>query len=262
MTMLTYAVNHVDLYLLVLMRIAGFIGTAPVLSTRVWPMWAKVGLAGCTALWMAPTIHGSVPSSFTEPGAYLLDALRETATGMFLGMIANLIVSAVTVAGQAFDVQIGFSSAVLFDPQVGTSMGLSASLLTWIFTMYLLGIGGLDGLLLSMMNSYRFIPLAGWHLPTDTPHVLAELMGVMMSIGLQMVAPLLVALLMSDITFALLSRAVPQMNVFVVGLPAKLFVGLGVFAGIMPGVIYVMNQLFSALFQQMNGIFNWLGGAT
>lgn len=256
----TFVLSHLPLYLLVLMRIAGFIGTAPILSTRVWPMWTKVGLAALTALWVAPTLHVSVPNPAQNPGMFIADALRETATGMFLGFVASILISAVTIAGQVFDVQIGFSSAVLFDPAAGESIGLTASFLTWVFTMYFLGIGGLDGLLLTFMNSYNFIPCATWILPTDAGVVLSHIMGVMMTVGIQLVAPLLVALLLSDVTFALLSRAVPQMNVFVVGMPAKLFVGLSLFAIVMPGTVYVMGQLFQEMFQELSGVLSWLGG--
>lgn len=260
MSMWQYALSNYPVYLLVLLRMAGFIGTSPFLSMQAWPAPAKVGLAAFTALWVAPTLHVTVPNPFTNAGVFVVDALTETVTGMFLGMVASMMVSAVTIAGQAFDIDIGFSSAVLFDPSAGASVGISSSFLSWIFTVFFLGIGGLDGLMLALMKSYQFIPLGVLYFPSNTWSVLSAILGLAMTIGIQMVAPMLVAMLLSDLTFALLSRAVPQMNVFIVGFPAKLFVGLTLFAAVMPGVVYVMNQLFQVMFAQLNGVLLWLGG--
>lgn len=260
MTMEAFALNHYSLFLLVLMRVVAFVAVAPILSTRVWPMWTKLGLAAFTALWMAPTLHTTVPDAVLNPGMFIVDALREAIVGIFLGIVANILIAAISVAGQAFDVQIGFSSAVLFDPALSTSMGITSSFLNWTFMMYFLGVGGLDGLLLTLMDSYQFVPIATWHLPHDAGAVLTSMMGVAMTLGVQLVAPLLVAMLLSDITFALLSRAVPQMNVFVVGLPAKLFAGLSLFAIVMPGAVYVMNRIFQSVFQELSSVLTWLGG--
>lgn len=260
MSMWEFAVAHYPIYLLVLLRMVGFIGTSPFLSMRSWPAFAKIGLAAFTALWVAPTLHVTSPDPFSNPGTFVVDALKETVTGMFLGIVASMMVSAITVAGQIFDIDIGFASAVLFDPSAGAAVGISSSFLSWMFTVYFLGIGGLDGLMLALMKSYHFIPFATLFFPPDTIKVLSSVLGLTMTIGIQMVAPMLVAMLLSDMTFALLSRAVPQMNVFVVGLPAKLFVGLTLFAAVMPGVVYVMNQLFQSMFQQLDGVLVWLGG--
>lgn len=81
-----------------------------------------------------------------------------------------------------------------------------------------------------------------------------------MAVALEVAAPLFAALLLTDITFALLSRAVPQMNVFVVGLPVKLLVGLAVMAAAMPGLVYLFGRVFSWLFSELDTTLQWLGG--
>lgn len=258
--MLAYALNHYAAYLLVLLRIVAFIGTSPVLSIRIWPNPAKLGLAAFIAMWVAPTVNGQVPSPFMDPGNYILIALAETAIGMLLGFMATMVFSAVTIAGQIFDVQIGLSSATLFDPSQNQSESLTASLQSLLFTLYFLGVNGLDGLVLAIMNSYQLVPIGHFHLHNGLWQLLTTVFGSTMDLAVQLAAPLVVALLLTDITFAFLSRAVPQMNVFVVGLPAKLFVGLTVFAVLMPGLTYLFGQLFTNLFTQMNVLLQWLGG--
>jgi flagellar biosynthetic protein FliR len=237
-----------------------FIALSPVLSIKIWPAWAKVGLAVFVALLVTPGIHATVPDPFADPGNYIVTALQETMVGMLLGLTASMIVSAISVAGQMFDLQIGLSSATLFDPQAGQSTGVTSSFLSMLFTLYFLGMNGLDGMLLAVMNSYQYVPLGHFHLPSDTWSVLTHLLGLVMVLGIQMIAPLLAALLLTDLTLALVSRAVPQMNVFVVGLPAKLFVGLTLFALVMPGIVYVFGTVFHDLFTQVDSLLQWMGG--
>ncbi len=258
--MLAYALSHVELYFLILLRMVAFVGASPVMSLRAWPVWAKLGLAAFVAMIVVPTIHSLAPSAFTQPGQYILDALLETLIGLLLGFLGTLVFSALTIAGQMSDVQIGFSSAQLFDPGTSQVSGLTGGFHSMLFTLYFLGLNGLDGLLLTIMDSYRFVPVGDFHLPAGSWQLLVHLLGMVMVIAVQLAAPLLVALLLTDITFALLSRAVPQMNVYVVGLPAKLFVGLAIFTVSMPGVIYIFGRLFNLLFSQMASLLQFIGG--
>lgn len=258
--MLAYALNHYALFLLILLRLVAFIAASPLMSMQAVPTWTKLGLGAFTAMLMAPSVTGQVPDPFTASGEYIIAALQETATGMLLGFGATMIFSAFTIAGQMIDIQIGFSVATEFDPQSGQQTALTSNFVSMLFSLYFLGVNGLDGLMLAVLNSYRFVPLASFHLPTNTWAFLTNMLGVVMTLAVEFAAPMIVALLLSDVTFALLSRAVPQMNVFVVGLPAKLFVGLTLFATIMPAVVYLFSVLFSQLFTSLNSLLTWLGG--
>lgn len=257
---MNFAVQHFSLYLLVLLRMAGFIGTSPVVSARVWPIPVKVGLAAFLALVVAPSVTGPAPDVSTQTGMFVATALQETLTGMLLGWIVAVGFSALNLAGQVFDLQIGFASAILFDPQQAEAEGLTATLLSALFTLYFLGLNGLDGLLLVLMGSYRQVGLGEFHLYTNTWQVLGSLLDLVMQVSIEITAPLLAALVLTNVTLAFLSRAVPQMNVFVVGLPAQLLVGLVVFALAMPSVVYLFGKLFAMVFTQMTGVLQWLGG--
>lgn len=258
--MLQYALTHFTLLLVVLVRMVAFVATSPITSITAWPVWGKLGLAASLALLVAPTVSASVPDPYTQPGLFIVLLLQETMAGMFVGIFANMIFTTLLWAGQMFDLEIGFSVASEFDPQTGGSSSLTGNLLSLLFTLYFLGVNGLDGLVLAMLNSYKYVPLGTFHLPSNTWSFLTHILGLVMTFAVEFAAPLLVAMLLSDITFAILSRAVPQMNVFVVGLPAKLFVGLAMFAVVMPGLVAAFGELFQMLFSQLNTMFIWLGG--
>lgn len=258
--MFQYALNHVNLFLVVLLRMVAFVATSPLMSIRAWPAWGKLGLAATMAILVEPTLSMTVPNAYTDPGPYVVLLLQETAVGVFIGFFANMIFTVFLWAGQMFDIQIGFSIASEFDPQTGQSSSITGNFLSLLFTLYFLGMNGLDGLSLAIMHSYKYIPIGSLHFPSNTWQFLTQALGLVMTFAVQFAAPLLVAMLLSDITFAMLSRAVPQMNVFVVGLPAKLFVGLTMFAIVMPGLVYLFGQLFNLMFSQLDVMLKWFGG--
>ncbi|MCL6442016.1 MAG: flagellar biosynthetic protein FliR [Alicyclobacillus sp.] len=255
-----YALNHYQLYLLVLLRMVAFVSVAPIMSFAAWPSLAKLGMGAFLALLVTPVVTGHVPSALADPADFTMVALKETIIGLVLGLLASMLFSAVTMVGQLFDVQIGLNAATLFDPQSGGSSTLIGSFQSMLFTLYFLGMNGLDGLVLMLMNSYNLVPLGQLHLPSSIWAVMTHAVGLALALAVQMAVPTLVALLLTDITFALLARTVPQMNVFVVGLPGKLFVGLAVTAVVMPGIVYMFGRLFEAVFNELNGVLNLIGG--
>jgi flagellar biosynthetic protein FliR len=171
-----------------------------------------------------------------------------------------MVFSVISVAGQITDLQIGFASAQLLAPGSTAALGLFGNLYNLLFTLYFLGMGGLDGMMLAIMHSFTVVPIGALHLPANWPSFLLQLMGLVMSMAVELAAPLLTTLFLSDVTFAFLSRAVPQMNVFVVGLPVKLFAGLAMFAVVMPGIVYLFNRIFFFLFNELQSVLQLMGG--
>lgn len=258
--MLFYVLAHYTSFFLVLLRMVAFIAASPIISLQGWPVWSKLGLAVFMSILVDPTISTNIPSPFTEPGMYILDALMESVTGIFMGFIVTLIFSVLNIAGQMIDLQIGFSAVQLFDPSSSQSSGMTATFYNLLFTLYFLGMNGLDGLMLTAMDSYKFIPIGHFYLPNGTWQMLIQLLDMVMVLALQFAAPLMVALFMTNITFAFLSRAVPQMNVYVVGLPIQLLVGLSLFVVIMPSTVYLFGQLFNLIFTQFAVMMKFIGG--
>ncbi|TDY50493.1 flagellar biosynthetic protein FliR [Alicyclobacillus sacchari] len=252
--------QHFDLFVLISLRTVAFIAASPLTSIRAWPTWAKIGLAFSLSYVAVPNVPGNVPDVMQNPGAFVLDGTLEAFVGLLLGFLATWIFSAISIAGQLIDMQIGFSMASLLAPGSGVQAGLIGNLYNLLFTLYFVGMGGLDGMMLTILQSFATIPVDHAHLPGNWPGMLLQLMGLVMALGVEIALPVLAALFLSDVTFAFLSRAVPQMNVFVVGLPVKLFAGLAMFAVVMPGTVYLFNQVFMLLFREMQSFMRVLGG--
>ncbi|GGI94622.1 flagellar biosynthetic protein FliR [Alicyclobacillus cellulosilyticus] len=252
--------QHVEAFILVLLRMASFVAASPVFSLRVWPAWAKAGFAAFCAVLVVPEVSAQPVPPFAQAGRFLGDAAAEVVTGLLLGTAASVVFTAAQMAGQLLDIQIGYAAAALFDPVQGQASGPLANWTTILFTLYFLGVGGLDGLVLAALHSYDWVPLGGWRVRAGGVPLVTSILGLAMTGAVEAAAPTLAALLLLDVTFAFLSRAVPQLNVFVVSLPVKLLLGLGFCAATVPALVFTFDAGFRALLQALDAMLRWMGG--
>ena len=153
-----------------------------------------------------------------------------------LPTVAALIAAAVSVAGTLLDTFIGFSFGALVDPMSGTAGGVLNQLYALIGVIIFVVIGGDAWVIQGLARSYEAIPLA------DTPALGSLVEGAQVAYSgifaaaIEICAPVLVAVVLCDVAFGLVSRVVPQLNVFAVGFPAKVTVGLVLVGASMPFV--------------------------
>jgi len=258
--MVNDVLEHFNLFLLMAARTSGFILAAPILSSAYWPNLAKVALALALASFAVPSVHASVPDIATQPGAFVVDFALEAVVGVVLGFVATWIFNTMNIAGQLVDLQIGMAVADLAMPGFGQQAGVFSSVYNVWFSLLFIGMGGLGGLSSAVLESFRLIPIADWHLPTDWIALCAQTMGTVMLMGVDVALPVFASLFLCDVTFALLARAVPQMNAFVVELPAKLFVGLASFAVALPVTVGLFRQLLNLVFLNLQSVMRLVGG--
>jgi flagellar biosynthetic protein FliR len=155
------------------------------------------------------------------------------------------------------DTLIGFSFSSVLDPVNNQQTAILGQFYSLFAVLVLLMSGGDQIMIEGIGASYRALPI------TAFPHIGALTVGSLAAfaqvwvIGLEIAAPVLVALVITDAAIGLVSRAVPQMNVFVVGLPAKILVGMTVIAATLP---FVSNQVQGALQQSVMQAVQTLGG--
>jgi flagellar biosynthetic protein FliR len=165
------------------------------------------------------------------------------------------IVAAVQAAAGLLDAVIGFSFAAIVDPITNLQNGILGQFYSMFTVMVLITTGGDHFIVEGMAASYRAVPL-------DAYPSLNTLTGLAMSgfatvfvMGLEIIAPVLIAIVIVDAAFALVTRAVPQMNVFIVGLPAKIVTGFAVLAASLPFVAtHLQSELESTVRTALIGL--------
>lgn len=243
---------------LVFARVVGLFAVAPVFSNRFVPVTLRVALALACSLAVLPVL----PPLATVGWARLMALVAaETLVGATAGFAATLVFAAVQFAGQLLDIDMGFGVAGLLDPGSGAPAAIVGSL-HWILALLLfLSLDGHHGLLLVIAASYQAVPLGGFTLGEAPVAALLAMGGELFRSGLVLAAPVLATLFLTTVALAVVNRAVPQVNVFMIGLPVKAAVGLVTLLTLLPLYLAAMTRLLAGLLDRLYGLLPLLHGA-
>lgn len=246
-------------FMLVFCRITSFFVVAPIFSARHIPGQFKVALSFFVAFLVFSALGAS---QVAIDGMYILAILKEVLVGLVLGFTAYLFFTVVQIAGSFIDLQMGLSLANIIDPMTGASSPIIGNLKYTIAVLIFLAINGHHYLLNAIMSSYRWVPLqtsdvAGLY-NGQLSDFLFRAFTDTFAIAFQMGAPLIVALFLTDIGLGILSRTAPQFNIFVVGIPVKLLVGLLLLIVVMPDIADLFDRLFESMFESMQKLMDLL----
>lgn len=213
-------------FLCVVLRTAGLFVTAPVLGARYVPIPVKAGLSIIAGYVLWPSIPVSpMPQSIP---ALVGPALGEIAFGLLLGFIAGIIISAVEMAGQVADMMMGFGLSNVMDPALGQSVPIMGTLKHLLITLMFMITDGHHLFIKGLWDSFSVVPAGGAFIPAEWGEIGLLAFGKMLWIAIMLSCPIWASALIVDISLGMVARTVPQMNVFVVGMPIKAMVGLGI----------------------------------
>jgi flagellar biosynthetic protein FliR len=217
--------NQIAGFLLVLGRIGPLFALAPLFSSRSIPARAKGVCAVALAVGIAPiAVAGhDVPM---EVGPFVELMLKEILVGLSYAFALAALFAAISTAGSFLDTLIGFSYGALVDPITGNQSAVLTQAYIFVGILVLIAIGGDALMIKGIARSYDLVPLLA--MPS-----LAALVGGAQSAfaqvflsALELAAPVILAIVITDAAFGIVSRVVPQLNVFAVGFPAKVAVGI------------------------------------
>jgi flagellar biosynthetic protein FliR len=235
--------------------VGSFFVTLPFTSYRGVPNLVKVFLALVVSylIFLSSDFSYAAGDSFTTMRMVLFLG-GETLTGLTIGFIVLLFFTAFRMAGQLADVTIGLSMAGIFDPQFGSSVTL-LSQFYYLFAMVIyFTLNGHHYLFLALARSFELIPLGGLSFNDVTVRMLLELFYYIWAMSFQIAAPIVAAILITDIALGLISETVPQLHVFLEGLTLKVFVGLFVVYLTLPFMSLVMEEIFGSLYTNIINI--------
>ncbi|GEA17148.1 flagellar biosynthetic protein FliR [Moorella sp. E306M] len=238
--------NQAEFFFLVLVRVTSFFVTAPFFGIRGVPALVKAGLGLLVAMLLFPVLPAGQPA-FTSAGTYALAVLNEALAGLALGYLANLIFSAIQVAGQLLDLHMGLGMASLFDPQNAATTTIMGQFFAILGLLLFFQLDGHHTLLLALQESFRLLPLGGVHFDGNIIWTVVKLFSGMFSLAVRIAVPVIVVLLIADLALSLIARTVPQLNVFILGFPLKIGLGLLVLIAILPLLATVFRNLFSQM---------------
>lgn len=246
-----------DKFMLLMARMGG-IAFAPIYSTRNLPVIWKSSFILLISLlaWQYGVTNGYQPPENTI--AFLLVMAIEIMVGMIIGLAAQFLFAAVQLAGEIVDTQMGFGIMNVIDPLSGTQAPLIGNFKYILALLVFLQIDGHHYLLEALFDSYQMVPIGQMAFNSRFIEQVSSFFGGIFIIGLKLSLPIVATLLFTDIVMGIMSRTVPQMNIFLVGMPIKVLLGFGVLLVIIPLYIYLMNTLIADLIKQVYQIITTL----
>ncbi len=244
-------------FLVLVSRIGGLLAALPVFSGRTIPLKVKLGLVLTLSLMLAPSI--SIPRVSLDPMILVGGMLSEMAIGVTIGLAVRLLFGALEVAGELLGIQMGFGAVHLFDPTTSHQTPMVAQFFTMLASLVFLSLNAHLFAMATILHSYEAIPAFGAHL---SPHLGEEILLLsqrMFTIGLKLAAPGLITIFLINVLMALLGRAVPQVQVFIVSVPVTIAGGLLVLSLGMPFTISLIGSEFEQLQLTIEALLRSLG---
>ncbi len=206
---------------LAITRVAGFVVASPLLG-RALTVPGRVAITISVGLFLA-----EAPAVEPTLGFLLSAGLVNAAIGVALGYLSGLIMHLFSVAGGIIDMSSGLAAASIFDPTRGEQGAVFSRAFALVGMVLFYALGGLAILVRGLELSVRAIPLDGSIAPSgELLGLAARLVGRLFLAGVELAAPVLAALFVTELVLGIASRFAPQANIFLVGLPAKILVAL------------------------------------
>lgn len=244
----------------VFLRVVALFSVAPVFGAREVPPQVRIALALLFALVIYPLVAAQVAPVPQDLFDLAAAALRETSIGLLMGLVVSLLFQAALVAGDLMDLQMGFGMAAVFNPTLGAQTAMMGQFLYRYTVVVFLLLNGHHLLLSGVVTSFESLPAARLSLDTDVLRLFGDLALTVFSVGLRIAAPAVATLLIVDVALAMVSRAVPQMNVFVVGMPVKIVVGMVVIVAALGLMTSVLQNYVGGVTLEMLHVLRALRG--
>jgi flagellar biosynthetic protein FliR len=234
-------------YVLVLCRIGPLFLLAPVFSSRMIPGRAKLIAAAAITVALAPlALKGHTVS--TEPVELAFLVIKEIGVGLAFAFVIAAIGAAAQAGAALMDTLFGFSYSAIVDPISNIQNAPIGQLYSLFTAMVFVTTGGDQVMIMGLSKSYELVPVDRFPALDVLAGAAAIGIGKIFLIGLMLAAPVVIALLVADAAFALVAKAVPQMNIFQIGIPAKILLGFGVIATSLPfTATHIRGDLSSAV---------------
>lgn len=247
------AVARIEVWLLVLVRVSAIVFLLPVLNSEEVPATVKAGLSFFLSLILFPLLPDLAVEVPKTPAGLFLLALRELYVGLVIGFAGTFLFAALALAGSFLDQETGFNSVQLFDPTTLTEESALAHFLRLLFGLLFLAVGGHLLFIKTLADTFQHIPLAGAHLQSPAlVTAFTRMTADSLLLGCKLAAPVGVTLFLSTIALAVVARIMPSLNVWLVGMPMK--IGLGLMS-----LAFALPLMWSVFWKEQPVFMNQLG---
>jgi len=252
-----------DYFVLIVLRMGGLVFASPIFGRTNVPQIAKIGLILALSYLMFMIFPQTIPIQYTTLIGFILLCFGELFLGMALAYVTNIFFSLVAyTAGQLIDMQLGFGIVSVFDAQSGAQVPIMGNLLNIMLILMFFLVDGHLRLVEMVYLTIERMPMGTLVISSLVGITMLELFARAFLLGVMMALPIIASGLTLEIAFGMMMRAVPQIHMFIVGIPMKMLIGLFIFAITIPVFVNFSARIFDDLFFGLEQVFaNFIGVA-
>jgi flagellar biosynthesis protein FliR len=242
---LNLPLGTVEAFVLIATRVLAVLATSPVMSLRQIPVPARLGLGLFTALLLVPIVgKDGIPADVDVTWSALAS---EAVVGALAGFASTLAFSAIQFGASLLDLQAGFSMASIYDATFGSQGALLEKFYSAIGALLFFQTDAHHLVIQALVQLFTVVPLGTFTLERIKPDILATIAAGSFAVAVELVFPVLVALLLADVALAVLARVAPQFGIFSIGMQVKVAIALGALVVTMPLLMPRLHQLFNGV---------------
>lgn len=252
--------EQVQLFLFTLLRVSAVLVTMPIIGNAYVPRQVKGGLSLLMTIIIYPVVQQDLSAVTLELFPLLWRMAAEVAVGIIIGFTARFVFAGIQFAGDVIGFQMGFSMANVFDPSTSQQVSVIAEFQYMMAMLIFLFVDAHHIFLTAIVDSFRLLNLADLRFSGELFQQLVTLSGYVFVIAVKISAPIVAVLLFVNVGLGVIARTVPQINIFIVGIPLQIFVGL-IFVGITaPIFLKVTMHLFQGLAGDIHELLRIIAG--
>ena len=196
--------------------------------------------------------------SFSQLGGL---AVKELLVGVLIGLVFRLLFFGVYTAGSMVSYQIGFAIVTVFDTNLSNQVAIIGRFWYFLAMLVFLAIDGHHLVITAFADSYGVIPPGAVPMKGAIGTMLIKYSAYVFVIALKIASPIMISLFLTDVALGVIAKTMPTMNVFFVGFPIKITVGLAVMAISLPVFAFIMQKTAWFLDEQMQLLLMAMGEA-
>lgn len=212
-------------FMLIFFRVASVLWMIPLLSSRYVSVIFKAGLS----LLISFLLYGVVDVAgnfLADPFVFLLLIAKEVFIGMSIGFVVRIIFSSITVAGDVMSLQTGFTFARFVDPFTMAQVSVLEQVKYLLAVMIFFAVDAHYIVFKALSTSFRELPIGSVSLKEPLFYYIVSATARVFSVGFKIGSPVIITLFLAELALGMLSRMIPQVNIFIEGVPVKILIGI------------------------------------
>lgn len=242
-------------YLLILLRISAMFIVSPVFGRKNLPSTAKILFSVLLSFILVELHPNTGEILYTNLLSYSFVCLKEIITGLILGYMTTLFFSVCFTAGQIIDMQIGFGMVQMYDSTSGEQIPVVGSILNMMMLLAFFISDGHLKLIQILSSTFDSIPVGHVRLAPELLWTVLEMFTMTFTLAVSIALPVIAASFITELALGILVRTAPQMNIFVIGLPVKIVVGIIILLLMVPAFMGLTEGVFDRFYAALGKVY-------